>query len=158
MGSTAGWGALYGSVGQIALGKELSDADAVLTTTIAADVGMGLGAAIISERTALTPLDTMVPQLCGVAGATLGSLGVLLGTEEAQPVAIGALTGATVGLGVGALIGPRLNLPNKSVAAAWEMLPKPHLDPPGQWSFSGLPAMQADGSMGAVLSLSARGL
>jgi hypothetical protein len=119
---------------------------------------MGLGAAIISERTDTTPKDTMVPQLCGVAGATLGSLGVFLATEEEQPVAIGALTGATVGLGVGAIIGPKLNLGSRPVATAWEMLPKPDIDPPGQWSFSGLPAMQADGSMGAVLSLSAHGL
>jgi hypothetical protein len=154
--STTAWGAIYGGVGQIALDTDLDDLGAVTTTTVAADLGLGIGAAIVSDATSVTPRDTFVPQLFGVAGATLGSLGVMLATEEAQPIAIGSLAGATAGLVTGAVVGPKIKLGDGSALAP--RLGLPDFDPPGDWAFQALPAVQSDGKLGAALSLSAAGL
>jgi hypothetical protein len=156
MGSAAGWGTLYGSIGQLALGLDMeSDSLAVAVTTISADIGLGLGGYILSDKTQMEPMDTLIPQIGGVAGATLGSLTVLLSTSEGQSVAIGSLAGATLGLGVGTLIAPHIDLGDRDLSMAW--IPKPNIDLPGDWSFSATPAATQDGKMGAALSLRARG-
>jgi len=157
MGSAAAWGAIYGSMGQVALDTNLSDGDAVLVTTLAADVGLGIGGWILSDKSQLTPHQTLVPQLFGLTGATLGSLGVMLATEEGQPIAIGALSGATLGFVAGSVLAPRMTLGRNTAKAPLLLLPRPHLDPPGDWTFSALPALTTDGQLGAALQLSGYG-
>ena len=157
MGSAAAWGTLYGSVGQVALDLDLPRSMPVLATALSMDAGLAAGGLILSDKTDFGPRDTLVPQLCGVAGATLGSLGVLLATEEEQPVAIGALTGATVGLAAGSVLAPKLDL-GKASAAIQDVLPAPQVDLPGTWSFVALPAVQQDGQLGTSMQLSVSGL
>ena len=106
----------------------------------------------MSDATRVTPGDTLWPQLFGVAGATVGSLAVMLGTPQAQPVAVGALSGATVGLGLGAVLAPK-------VQAVTDQLEIPGvLSLPGDWHFLALPAVQENGEMGAAVGLTVTGL
>ena len=72
MGTSAAWGAFYGSLGQVALDARLSPVARVATGTALMDVGLGVGAVIVSDATSVTPKDTLWPQLFGVAGATVG--------------------------------------------------------------------------------------
>ena len=153
MGTSAAWGAFYGSLGQVAFDARLSPVARVATGTALMDVGLGVGAVIVSDATSVTPKDTLWPQLFGVAGATVGSLGVMLGTPSAQPIAIGALTGATVGIGVGALVGPKL----QATSSAELALPG-GLSLPGRWHFLALPAVQENGDVGAAVGLTVTGL
>ncbi len=157
MGSAASWGAFYGSVGQVAIDTDLDDPDAVLVTTLAADVGLGLGGWILSDKSSITPRSTLVPQLFGLTGATLGSLGVMLATEKGQPIAIGAVTGATAGFGLGAALAPKLARKQGTARAPLLILPRPRIDPPGHWTFSALPAVTQDGHLGAALQLTGFG-
>ena len=152
MGTSAAWGGFYGSLGQVAFDTQLSPVARVATGTALMDVGLGVGALIVSDATALSPKDTLWPQLFGVAGATMGSLGVMLGTSQAQPVAIGALSGATLGLGVGALLGPKI----QSYTAGLEI--PGAVDLPGHWHVLALPAVQENGEMGAAVGLTVMGL
>jgi len=152
MGTSAAWGGFYGSLGQVAFDTQLSPVARVATGTALMDVGLGVGALIVSDATAMSPKDTLWPQLFGVAGATMGSLGVMLGTSQAQPVAIGALSGATLGLGVGALLGPKI----QSYTAGLEI--PGAVDLPGHWHVLALPAVQENGEMGAAVGLTVTGL
>ena len=152
MGTSAAWGAFYGSLGQVAFNARLSPVARVATGTALMDVGLGVGALIVSDATALTPKDTLWPQVFGVAGATVGSLGVMLGTSQSQPVAIGALSGATLGLGLGALLAPTIESATADIGVP------DGLTPPGDWHFIALPAVQENGDMGAALSLTVTGL
>jgi hypothetical protein len=154
MATAATWGGFYGSVGQVATDANLSPRAAVIVGTSSMDLGLATGAVILSDLTEFGPRDTMIPQLFGVAGATMGSLGVMLGTSAAQPVSIGALTGATLGLGIGAVVAPKLNL--GTGIGLFDGIPGPKL--PGHWSFLALPAMQENGDMGAAMVLEAQGL
>ena len=152
MGTAAAWGAFYGSLGQVAIDAEMSNVARVATGTAFMDVGLGVGAVILSDATRVTPGDTLWPQLFGVAGATVGSLAVMLGTPQAQPVAVGALSGATVGLGLGAVLAPK-------VQAVTDQLEIPGvLSLPGDWHFLALPAVQENGEMGAAVGLTVTGL
>jgi len=118
----------------------------------AMDVGIGVGTMILSDMTTATPGDTLWPQLFGVAGATIGSLGVMLGTPEAQPIAIGALSGATIGLAAGSVLRPRLG------QASMRLPVLETVDPPGEWMVLAVPAVQEDGAVGVALSVVGVGL
>jgi hypothetical protein len=156
MGTAAVWGGFYGSVGQVAADSNLSPVGAVLVGTLAVDLGLGAGALILSDATPFGPRDTLVPQLFGVAGATVGSLSVMLGTDGAQPVSIAAITGATLGLGIGAVVAPSLDLNGSE--SVFDLIPGPKLRLPGHWNFLALPAVQQDGTLGTAMVLEARGL
>ena len=158
LASTMAWGALYGSVGQLAVDANLSDANSVMVTTLVADAGLGAGMFIISDKTSITPRNTLLPQLFGVTGATLGALGSMLATEDSQPIAIGTLSGSTLGLVAGSILAPKLQSKSRQARRPWLILPMPNIDPPGQWSFSAVPAVQPDGQVGAAFSLRGRAL
>jgi hypothetical protein len=80
----------------------------------------------------------------------------MLGTDGAQPVSIGAITGATLGLGVGAVVAPRLDL--GGTESLFDLIPGPKIHLPGRWSFLALPAVQQDGTLGTAMVLEARRL
>ena len=56
----------------------------------------------------IDPLFAGTTTLTGPTGATLGSLSVLMASDDSQAVSIEALAGATVGLGVGAAFASKI--------------------------------------------------
>ena len=100
LGSTAAWGAYYGALTPVMLGKdsEMTDTERLLTTLVASDIFLAAGAyGILSER--VESEQSAIPQVLGLAGATMGSLGAFLFTDSSQVVSGAALLGATVGVG-----------------------------------------------------------
>lgn len=102
LGSAAAWGSFYGLLGPIAVGDQLADDYRPLVAVIGADLFVGGTAVALSDGVGLRPRSTLIPQLAGLTGATLGALGVGLVSTENEAVARGALIGATLGLGGGA--------------------------------------------------------
>ncbi len=99
--SAAGWGVFYGGLVPVALGLEGEAADLVLGVTITSDVFMGLAALSQTDGIDLDPRATVLPQLGGVGGAVLGSLGSGLFVADGQAISAGALVGSVAGVGVG---------------------------------------------------------
>lgn len=150
LGSTAGWGAYYGALTPIMLGvdEQMTDTEQWLTTLIASDLFLASGAyGLLTDR--FTSESTAMPQVLGVAGATLGSLGAFLFTDSSQVVSGAALLGATAGIASGVL----LEQQNKGVSIHFEghkrytkrlsglrLQPSPYVD--------------EDGNMGVYLGIS----
>ncbi len=108
LGSATGWGAYYGALAPLALGvdNQWNDTDKLLTTLLTSDVFLAAGGyGLISKQ--IESEKTAVPQMLGLAGATIGSLGAFLFTDSSQVVSGAALLGATVGLGSGVLLNNR---------------------------------------------------
>ena len=143
LGSAGAWGVWYGVLTPIALRAEGDRADLVLTATVTGDVFLGLGGLALSPVVGLDPRRTVVAQLGGAGGATVGALAAALGSGDPANVAQGAVIGSTVGLAGGALA-TRVWSPRELV------LRRPHLDLPGRWTASLAPT--ADGGVvGQVL-------
>ena len=157
--SAGGWGYWYSGLGLVAAGSELESSTQLLIATGAADLTMALGGLVVWDGTELQPKDTLIPQLCGVGGATLGALVVALSSEEGQTIAWGALGGSTVGLAIGSGVSKTRSVENLvSRADSWGPLQRFSLpDPPGQWGVSAMPMLQEDGSLGAHFSLTGLG-
>ncbi len=100
VGSAAAWGAGYGALVPVAAGA--SEAT-VLWSTAGTELAF-TGASALLVQAGLRPRSVVVPELLGVSGGTLGSLIAGLGTARSEPVALGAVIGATAGLGIGALV------------------------------------------------------
>ena len=62
-----------------------------------------MAAAAISQTdlVGLSPRATVLPQLGGVGGAVIGSLGTALFVPDPQPITTGALIGSVAGVAVG---------------------------------------------------------
>ncbi len=108
LGSATGWGAYYGALAPLALGvdDQWSSTDKLLTTLLISDLFLAAGSyGLISQQ--IESEKTAVPQMLGLAGATVGSLGAFLFTDSSQVVSGAALLGATVGLGSGVLLNNR---------------------------------------------------
>ena len=148
LGSTTAWGAYYGALTPIVFGVEstMSDTEKLLTTLLVSDVFLAGGAyGLVSKQ--VDSGHTAIPQILGLTGATLGSLGAFLFTDSSQVVSGAALLGATVGIGSGVLFQNR----NKEVSMSWLPKPSPRL--------AGLrvqtsPFMDEQGDMGFYVGVS----
>jgi len=149
----AGWGVYYGSLAQVMIPGELEFEDAALITVGVMDLGIGAAAYLTSDAGGVDPRDTFVPQLIGVAGGTLGALGVMLANASPEAIAAGALLGSTAGLAGGAMAAPKLKRKQKPRTTA-----SLGIDAPGVWSFLALPSVNADGSLGGNVQLNVTGL
>ena len=149
----AGWGVYYGSLTQVLIPGELPLEDAALITVGVMDLGIGAAGYLTSESGGIDPRDTFVPQLIGVAGGTVGALGVMLADASPEAIAGGALLGSTAGLVGGAMMAPKFKRSKKGSRTA--LL---GTDTPGDWTFLALPSVGADGSMGGNVQLSVTGL
>lgn len=153
VGTAAGWGAWYGALTPIALDLPGDRDDLLLTIVGTADAFM-LGAVVLElPAVQLDPRRTLVPQLGGVGGATLGALAVGLATSDRQAIAGGAVVGSVVGIGGGMVVEGVLE---KRRAPEALRLPHPHIDLPGVWAVSGAP-MPSDDGMGLQVNLSVLG-
>ena len=99
LGSSVAWGAYYGALTPIAfnIDEELSGTESlrnylggIRCISAAGAVGL-LQKKIVAEQTA-------IPQIFGLGGATLGSLGASLFTDSSQAISGAALLGASAGL------------------------------------------------------------
>jgi hypothetical protein len=148
-GSSALWGAWFGTLMPIAFVPNGDPEGLLLTSALGIDAGVGAGIGLVALG--VEPRQTVRPQLVGIGGATMGAMIVALSTDNGQAVAAGAVVGSVLGLGAGSV---------------WEMnrsktrslvLAKPRLDLPGQWSVMAMPSAMEDGSLGGHLSISASG-
>lgn len=154
LGSTAVWGVWYGVLTPIALEADLNTTQRTLAATLTGDALLLLGGLSLPEATlGLDPRRTVIPQLGGVTGATLGALGASLVSGDGAGVARGAVIGSAVGLGGGAVLGALVS-PRERPAAALHV---PEIDLPGRWSGFASPAILDDGSVGLTAQLSAYG-
>lgn len=153
LGASAVWGAWYGTLLPVSFSPDGDARELLLTGSIGTDVGVAAGLGLI-YGVGLEPRRTVLPQLMGVAGATMGSLGVALGTQDGQAIAAGAVIGSTVGLGVGSLI--EVNRENKPQPVSLK-LHRPRVDLPGHWSVAAMPTAMPDGALGGYVGVSAMG-
>ena len=85
--------------------------------------------------------QSAIPQVLGLAGATMGSLGAFLFTDSSQVVSGAALLGATVGVGSGVLLKNKgkemsLQLPTKNKQFAnVKLQTSPYMDEQGDMGF-----------------------
>ncbi len=156
LGSAGAWGAWYGALTPIALELEGDFDDFLLTTTVTGDVFLALGGLALLPPLDLEPTRTLLPQLFGVGGATLGAMGVALFSLEQNEVAMGAVIGSTVGLAGGgitaAVLGPR---DRASLVPAGRLPALARL--PGHWSPTLTPTV-IDDDPGIYAGLSVTGL
>jgi hypothetical protein len=152
--SGAGWGAWYGALGQMVIPNKMTDAETMLLVTGTMDVGIGTAWVLASEGVGIRPEDTFIPQLFGVAGGTVGALAVMLATESTRKIAGGALVGSTVGLGAGAILGPKMKKSSEGNLAHRTRTKKRV----GQWSFIALPQFGESGQMGGHVQIQGVGL
>ncbi len=152
--STTAWGAYHGSLLPIALESQGTAADLVLVSTLAADGFLVLGSVLVSPAVDFDPRRSLIPQLGGVGGATLGSLGALMFSTRGRDAARGALVGSTLGFVAGGLVESRRPAPAPRLAAyKGGVLGRVLPDLPGEWSFSVLPAPDAEGRLGLQTQL-----
>ena len=98
----------------------------------------------------------MLPQIGGVGGATLGSLGALLVSEEGADAAKGALIGSTLGFVVGGIVEtsrPERMEQRRHASLRPSFLP----DLPGDWTASVTPATLEGGQPGIQAMVRATG-
>ncbi len=155
LGSAAAWGVWYGLLTPVALNADLDDTGLTLSSLITGDVFLLAGGLALPASTLnLNPRRTVIPQLAGVTGATLGALGAALASPDGADVARGAVLGSTVGLiGGGVVTAMR---PARERARSGLLLPE--LDPPGDWSATLAPGVLEDGATGVVATLRVTGL
>jgi hypothetical protein len=154
--STTGWGAYHGVLVPIALELDGQDEDMILTTTLTADAFLIAGGVLVSKKVGLDPRRTLLPQVGGIGGATLGSLGALLVSEQGDDAAKGALIGSTVGFVVGGVIEatrPKREASKKQARGSRELLP----NLPGDWSATVAPTTLDGGQLGIQTVVRATG-
>ena len=148
-GSSALWGAWFGTLMPIAFVPNGDPEGLLLTSALVIDAGVGAGIGLVALG--VEPRQTVRPQLVGIGGATMGAMIVALSSDNGQAVAAGAVVGSVVGLGAGSFWEMNRSKTNSLVLA------KPRLDLPGQWSVMAMPSAMEDGSLGGHLSISASG-
>lgn len=154
LGSAAAWGVWYGLLTPVAMDLDLDGTELTLSSMITGDAFLLIGGLALPEATLnLNPRRTVLPQLAGVTGATLGALGAALASPEGADVARGAVIGSTVGLVGGGVI-VALVPPREPRRAA---LLLPEIDPPGDWHASLGPGALEDGSTGVVATVGVTG-
>ena len=148
-GSSALWGAWFGTLVPIAFVPDGDPESLLLTSALGIDAGVvaGIGLTALGVQ----PRQTVRPQLVGLGGATMGAMVVALATEDGQSVAAGGVVGSLVGLGAGSLWESKRKQSSSFVVA------KPRVDLPGQWSVLAMPSAMEDGSLGGYVSVSAAG-
>ena len=155
--SGASWGAWYGALGQMVVPNNMTEPETVLLVTTMLDLGVGTTAVLSSERVGVKPEDTFVPQLFGVAGGTVGALAVMLATESSRKIAGGALVGSTLGLGAGAIFGPKMKKTARMGAASNQGMVSSSKKK-GHWTFIAVPDFGAEGEWGGQFKLQGVGL
>ena len=148
LGSSAGWGAYYGALMPIMFGveDEMSSTEQLLATLITSDVFLAAGTyGLLNDR--FESEHTAIPQVLGIAGATIGSLGAFLFTDSSQVVSGAALLGASVGLGSGVL------LENRDTTVSMR-LSRQHKRYLSKMRIQTSPYVDADGEMGMYVGLS----
>ncbi len=155
LGTSVAWGAYYGALLPIALETDSTTPDYVLTILATSDLALAAGAFAVSDKGFLNATDTLLPQLGGVAGATLGSLAVSMGTEDGAAVATGALAGSTVGIVGGALWTRSRKAQGKQAVTL--NVPVPHVNIPGTWGMSVQPMPGENGDITPWVGLTGRG-
>ncbi len=155
LGTSTAWGAYYGALLPIALDTDGTTPDYVLTILTASDIALAAGAFAVSKRGFLDAGDTLLPQLGGVAGATLGSLAVTLGTEDGPAIATGALAGSTLGMVGGGLWTRSRKARGKEAVTV--RIPVPRMNVPGSWGITVQPMPGPDGDITPWLGMTGRG-
>ncbi|MCB9744497.1 MAG: HEAT repeat domain-containing protein [Alphaproteobacteria bacterium] len=154
-GSGAAWGAWYGVLVPVAAGAELDPDQLMLSTLLVSDLGLAGAAILQSPAVGLQPRSTLLPQLGGVSGATLGALGAALVTGDGEVIAGGAVLGSLLGFGGGALL--EVNQAKKRQTRTSLSLPRPDVDLPGQWSVMASPTVMENGEMGGQVMVTGVG-
>ena len=100
-GSAAGWGVFYGGLVPVVLGMEGEPEDLLPVIILTSDVF--IGAALLSQLSSidLNPRATVLPQLGGIGGSVVGTLGTALLSSDRQAIAAGSLVGSAAGAVVG---------------------------------------------------------
>jgi len=153
--STTAWGAYHGLLVPLALDVDGRPSDLVLASTLTADAFLVAGSVLASPAVDLDPRRTLVPQLAGLGGATLGSLGALMVRDDGTSAARGALIGSTLGLGIGGLVEARRPAPDARRTDTVGRLGLPAL--PGRWSFLAAPMADDSGDTGLFAEVRAVG-
>lgn len=151
--SGAGWGTFYGAMVPIALDLDGDASDLVLSITVASNALMAGAVVAQLPSVGLAPESTVVPQLGGLGGAVVGTLGTALFTDDGQTVSAGALGGSLVGFGVGVALEQRF-APRRVSQLQRQPLSRRL---PGQWAVSAHPTV-IDEAPGVYLGVQARGL
>ena len=151
LGSAAAWGATYGALTPIALDTDGTASGLALVTMFTADAFIATGGLLMSPVVELDPRDTLLPQVCAVGGATLGTLGASFASDQPPHLATGALVGTTVGFVGGGIL--RAVVPRR-VSSAWRPpVPTALSRLPGSWHMALSPAVLPDGSSGVSARL-----
>ena len=153
--STTAWGAYHGLLVPLALDVKGRPSDLVLASVLTADGFLVAGSVLASPAVDLDPRRTLVPQLAGLGGATLGSLGALMARDDGASAARGALIGSTLGFVAGGVVESRRTPPADRDRTAVRRLRLPDL--PGDWSVVAAPMPSAEGTTGAYAEVRAFG-
>jgi hypothetical protein len=99
LGSSAAWGAYYGALTPIALDvdEQLTGTESIAITLATSDAFLAAGTIGLLQNK-ITAEQTAIPQILGLGGATIGSLGASLFTDSSQAISGAALLGASAGL------------------------------------------------------------
>jgi hypothetical protein len=151
--TSAGWGVFYAGSTLIAFEPDWEESTYLMMLLATSDLAAGAAAWAGSSKGFLDPKDTAIASLGGLTGATLGSLAMFMITEESQPVAVGAMVGASAGLVGGALLTPKIRSSRKPKEQARRVLP----DLPGEWSMALSPTVLENGDLGAYVGVKAFG-
>jgi hypothetical protein len=151
----AGWGILYGGLTPVVLDLDGDSVDLLLSITATSTVLMAAATVAQLPAIGLKPQATVLPQLGGVGGAVLGSLGAALFSEDGQAISAGALGGSIVGIGAGIAL-------ERRYGSSWIPrleLSRPGLSLPGRWQVMASPTVVGDNEeLGVYLGIQAAGL
>jgi hypothetical protein len=102
--SAAGWGAFYAALLPGAINWDPTESQMISTLLVSTDLAAASSIYLMQKSNPIDPVKTLIPQVGGVAGATLATFGTLMFTEEGQPIAIAAMLGSIGGFVGGAAI------------------------------------------------------
>jgi hypothetical protein len=151
LGSGATWGAWYGVLAPVALRLDGEPEDLLLATLVASDAG-AIGAATLLYGLDVHPRATVAPQLGGLAGATMGSLGVGLVTGDGPAIAGGAVVGSVIGLAGGTVLEMSVLEPRRNEKTA-SLHRRPRVDLPGTWTAAASPWTDEQGDLGVYATV-----
>ncbi len=104
LGTGAAWGGLLGTLVPLSVGGEGTISDVLFPAVgVSAATMTGLGIAL-TPAVGLRPGQTVVPQISGVGGGTVGALVAALASDQGQDVALGTLIGSSTGLLAGSIV------------------------------------------------------
>jgi hypothetical protein len=149
VGTAGAWGIFYSGASMIALDADWENYQYMSVLLATSDLAAGWAAWAGSESGYIDPKAASIASLGGLTGATLGSLAMFMVTDDATPVTVGAMVGATAGLVGGALLTPKIQKSRKSKEQSKRSLP----DLPGDWTVALSPTMLENGEMGAYVGV-----